>query len=194
MKFNIQWSNISTIAPKNYVCGYCGSDIASEKGFLTQSSGTNRGFIYVCHTCTCPSFFDSQGNQTPGSIYGESVTDIDDELVEKMYEEARNCMKVSAYTAAVLCCRKLLMHIAVSKGADEGKSFVYYVEYLSDNNYVPPGAKDWVDHIRAKGNEANHEIVIMKDEDAKDLISFCEMLLKLIYEFPANIKRKQNIT
>jgi hypothetical protein len=34
----------------------------------------------------------------------------------------------------------------------------------------------------------------MSEEDAKDLISFCEMLLKLIYEFPANIKRKQKKT
>ena len=39
-------------------------------------------------------------------------------------------------------------------------------------------------------HEANHEIVIMKEEDAHDLISFIEMLLKLIFEFPANIKKK----
>jgi hypothetical protein len=31
----------------------------------------------------------------------------------------------------------------------------------------------------------------MKKEDAEDLISFSEMLLKLVYEFPANIQRKR---
>jgi len=190
MKFNIKWNGISTISSKNYVCGYCGLDIASEKGFFTESQGHNLGFIYICHTCTCPTFFDSQGNQTPGSIFGEPVTDIDDELVEKMYEEARNCMKVSAYTAAVLCCRKLLMHIAISKGADAGKSFVFYVKYLSDNNYVPPGAKGWVDQIRTKGNEANHEIIVISKDDAEELISFSGMLLKIIFEFPAKIVKK----
>jgi hypothetical protein len=42
-----------------------------------------------------------------------------------------------------------------------------------------------VDQIRDSGNEANHEVVMMKREDAEHLISFCEMLLKIFYEFPA---------
>ncbi len=82
------------------------------------------------------------------------------------------------------------MHIAVAKSAKGGKNFIEYVEYLSDNNYIPPDAKSWVDHIRKKGNEANHEIVIMEKEDAKDLLDFVGMLLKIIYEFPANLKKK----
>lgn len=89
----------------------------------------------------------------------------------------------------MLCCRKLLMHIAVGKGADEGRNFVEYVEYLSSKGYVPPDAKNWVDHIRTKGNEANHQIVIMSEEAARDLMAFAEMLLKLVYEFPAASKK-----
>ncbi len=81
------------------------------------------------------------------------------------------------------------MHVAVSKGAKENKNFVDYVEFLSTKGYVPPDAKGWVDHIRTKGNEANHEIMIMSEEEAKDLISFAEMLLKLVYEFPAASKK-----
>ncbi|MCA0423195.1 MAG: DUF4145 domain-containing protein, partial [Proteobacteria bacterium] len=77
----------------------------------------------------------------------------------------------------------------VSKGADAGKNFVEYVEYLASKGYVPPDAKDWVDHIRTKGNEANHEIVVMSQEEAKDLLSFVEMLLKLVFEFPAASKK-----
>ncbi|MBK9304696.1 MAG: DUF4145 domain-containing protein [bacterium] len=65
-----------------------------------------------------------------------------------------------------------------------------YVQFLADNNYVPPDAKGWVDHIRKKGNEANHEITVMIREDAEDLLSFIEMLLKVIYEFPATIRKK----
>lgn len=85
------------------------------------------------------------------------------------------------------------MHIAVAKGAKDGLKFIEYVEYLSAQNYIPPDAKDWVDHIREKGNEANHEITIMTKQDAEDLIAFSEMLLKLIYEFPANVKKKRPI-
>ncbi len=81
------------------------------------------------------------------------------------------------------------MHIAVAKGAEEGKNFFEYVEYLSSKGYVPPDAKSWVDHIRTKGNEANHQIVIMSEEEARDLTAFVEMLLKLVYEFPATSKK-----
>jgi hypothetical protein len=108
--------------------------------------------------------------------------------VEALYQEARSCMKVNSYTSAVITCRKLLMHIAVEKGADKGKSFLEYVDYLSQKGYVPPDGKGWVDHIRTKGNEANHEIKIMSPPDAGDLISFAEMLLKFVYEFPAKMK------
>ena len=65
------------------------------------------------------------------------------------------------------------MHIAVQKGADSGKSFISYVEFLAENNYLPPNGKDWVDHIRKRGNEANHEIMIMKKEDAMELLVKC---------------------
>jgi hypothetical protein len=62
-----------------------------------------------------------------------------------------------------------------------------YVEHLAASGYVPPHGKGWVDHIRKKGNEANHEIVLMEKDDAQELISFVEMLLKFIYEFPSRI-------
>ncbi len=68
------------------------------------------------------------------------------------------------------------MRIAVSKGAEEKKPFIYDVEFFSKNNYIPPDAKIWVDHIREKGNEANHEINIMRPEDAKELIEFMKCL------------------
>jgi hypothetical protein len=95
----------------------------------------------------------------------------------------------SCYTAAVLICRKMLMNIAVQEKAKPGLRFIEYVEYLANNGYVPPNGKVWVDHIRKKGNEATHEIAIMKQEDAKDLLGFLEMLLRFIYEFPALIPK-----
>ena len=58
------------------------------------------------------------------------------------------------------------------------------MNYLADNHYVPPRAKSWVDKIRRRGNEANHEIVLMARADADELLSFSGMLLKLIYEYP----------
>jgi len=83
------------------------------------------------------------------------------------------------------------MHIAVEKGAEDNKTFIYYVEFLTEKGFTPPGSEDWVDIIRTKGNEANHEIKIMTEEEAKDLLIFLEMLLKLIYEFPSKVKKNK---
>ncbi len=76
------------------------------------------------------------------------------------------------------------MNIAVQEKAPEGLKFIEYVTYLSDHGYVPPNGKHWVDHIRKKGNEATHEIAVMAVNDAKELLTFTEMLLRFIYEFP----------
>jgi hypothetical protein len=192
--WTINWPQLGNQSSRRYTCGYCGSSLASERGWQAtnpQSRGP-AAWIYICHLCNNPTYFDPSGKQTPGSAFGDAVADIPDESVRTLYEEARNATAAGCHTAAVLACRKLLMHIAVAKGAEEGENFVSYVEYLAAKNYVPPDAREWVDQIRAKGNEANHQIVIMSKEDAEELISFSEMLLKLIYEFPAAVRRKSS--
>jgi hypothetical protein len=186
------WDSIQGLQSHSYTCGYCGTPIASERGWFARlgRNGPVGGSIYVCHQCSQPTFFAHSGRQTPGVAFGATVKDIPDKTVEQLYDEARRTTGAGANTAVVLCCRKLLMHIAVSKGAPPGDTFVNYVQFLADKNYIPPDAKEWVDHIRKKGNEANHEIVIMTKDDAEELLSFCEMLLKVIFEFPAAVKRK----
>jgi hypothetical protein len=89
-----------------------------------------------------------------------------------------------------MVARKILMHAAVEKGASAGESFLEYVDYLANKGFVPPDGKAWVDYIREKGNEANHEIMLMNKNDAETLISFTEMLLRFIYEFPRRVPQK----
>lgn len=179
----MNWKNESQIGSREFRCGFCGNIVATNMGFLNNVSN---GRIYPCPHCDSPSFFNLAGNQFPGIAPGNDVSHLPNEI-EAIYCEARRCVSVNAHTAAVLVCRKLLMHIAVQQKADPGQTFLYYVEYLVDNGYVPPNGKSWVDHIRKKGNEATHEIVLMTKEDAMDLLSFAEMLLKFIYEFPARV-------
>ena len=181
------WANTSKIPPKMYVCGYCGTTVTSADGYVEQQQNLR---IWIC-PCGCPTFFDNRGRQYPGYPFGNTISGISANEVRELYEEARRCTAAQAYTAAVLACRKLLMHIAVEKGTPTGKRFIEYVEYLSANHYVPPDGRGWVDYIRQKGNEATHEILLMKQEDAEDLVSFTEMLLKFVYEFPAKIRSTQ---
>ena len=92
-----------------------------------------------------------------------------------------------------MICRKILMNIAVDKGAKSGKGFYDYVEYLDQKNFIPPDGKEWVDYIRKRGNEANHEIQLMEAEDAQALIYFVEMLLRFIYQFPNMVPQASSV-
>ena len=125
-------------------------------------------------------------SQLPGVSPGQEVANIPNDVAQ-LYAEARVSIAANAYTAAVLACRKLLMNVAVSQGAAEGLSFVAYVEHLASSGYIPPNGRVWVDHIRKKGNEATHEIRLMDRAAAEELVTFAEMLLKFVYEFPARV-------
>lgn len=181
----IAWANNIAISGKSYVCGFCGALVGPSQGYTSKVSDGQVTAIYICPHCYKPTFFNGH-EQTPAPVYGDDVPRVPPK-VSSLYDEARRCMSVSAHTAAVLVCRKLLMHIAVEKNAPERKSFIEYVEYLYDKGYVPPDGKEWVDHIRKRGNEANHEIADVPREHAEDLISFSEMLLRFVYEFPGRI-------
>ena len=190
--YTYNWVKIQQIPAEEYRCGYCGNNVATDRGWHALSTYSNQlaATVSICPLCKKPTFIDEDGKCTPGTVFGNEVHDIPNVSVKNLYDEARKCAGQGCFTASVLSCRKLLMHIAVEKGATAGETFLSYVEYLSTNHYIPPDARSWVDHIRTKGNEANHEITIMVKEDAEELISFLEMLLKVIYEFPAIIKKK----
>jgi hypothetical protein len=147
---------------------------------------SGNGYVYVCHKCNKPTYI-SGSLQVPGATYGKKYDEQifnGDKLLFQLYEEARNNMKVMSFTSVGLCCRKLLMHIAVNCGAEENLKFIDYINYLDKNNYIPKNAKMWVDIIRDKGNEANHEIMLLDQEDAKKLLTFIEILISLIYDMP----------
>ena len=173
----------------SYRCGFCNDKVSSNRGYrvgeLSDGSGKQKGGIYICPNCQGPTFFPPYlSKQIPGISFGNSVKNVSEEL-NKLYEEARSSTSNNCHTAAVLVCRKILMNIAVDQGAKENLRFIEYVDYLSKNGFIPPNGKHWVDHIRKKGNEANHEITLMESKDSEELILFIEMLLKFIYEFPS---------
>ena len=179
----LYWQNAYKITSRNFLCGHCGNKVASNLGICSTDGNHS---LFICPECSCPTYINIYDEQTPGVVYGEEVKDVPEDLMS-LYNEARRCYSVNSYTTAVLACRKMLMHIGVEKGAKEGESFMYYVEYLVESGFVPPDGKGWVDHIRKTGNVANHQIILMKAPHAEDLISFVGMLLKFIYELPARL-------
>jgi len=181
-----EWDHTYLLERRKFKCGFCGESADTKVGFYAKGAPWA---IMVCSACTRPTFFEGD-KQCPAPLLGNDVSDVPPDISE-LYDEARGCTAVAAYTPAVLACRKLLMNIAVEKDAEEGKKFSEYVKYLADKGYIPPGSKGWVDHIRKKGNEATHEIKLMSKEDAQDLLTLIEMLLRLIFEFPAKVPKEQ---
>ncbi len=188
----IDWQHRQDIGSHSYQCSHCGKPLASDKGYsgVRQTPfGNKTEYICVCHFCHKPTYIDMDGKQYPGVAFGNSIDGIDDPSVKSLYEEARNCASVNAFTASAMACRKILMNIAVAKGAKENLKFVQYVQFLANNNFVPPDGKEWVAHIKDKGNDANHKIEIVSKEDGEELLYFTEMLLTFIYAVPARFKK-----
>jgi hypothetical protein len=188
----MNWQNAGTYTAVPFTCGFCDREVASVIGFFAVERGHGgrnivTGNIRICPRCDQPTYFHGK-QQVPDVAPGRAVSGAPED-VHGLYEEARRCVAASAPTSAVLTCRKLLMNIAVSQGAAEGESFLSYVSYLADKGYVPPNGKHWVDHIRKKGNEANHEIALMDKGNAIELLEFCEMLLKFVFEFPNRVPK-----
>ncbi|MBI4062355.1 hypothetical protein HY410_00375 [Candidatus Gottesmanbacteria bacterium] len=148
IKWN-RWYQLNDINPKEYICGHCGNQVGSNKGYWHQD---NHGYIYICSTCGMPTYMYSN-IQIPGPISGRNINHLP-ENVDTIYKEMREDIKNSAYTSAVLLGRKLIMHLAVDvAGAEEGKTFVNYVEHLKGSGYIPPNGDKALEFMRKIGNE-----------------------------------------
>jgi len=186
-----KWQSVDKKEPKQYKCDHCGNIVGSNLGYESYDTNTAKkkivGIIYICSVCGKPTYFDEYEVQIPACKFGSEVENLPDDI-NRLYNEARACIGVGAYTASVLACRKLLMNVAVNKGASENQSFKQYVEYLDKEGYIAKGWKNWVDHIRDKGNDATHEIPALTQKDAEKLVTFAQMLLQTMFEFPGKIK------
>ena len=191
------WHGTSANDPLDWVCGYFGNVVGGNSGYHRDTymdcPPFDRSCIYICPRCERPTaFIVSNGGrveQVPGPMEGAAIQGLP-ETVSALYDEIRKCVQAGAYTSAVLSSRKMLMHIAVDNGAAEGMTFAQYVGYLNDAHYIPPNGAEWVDEVRRRSNEQNHEIVLASREDSMQLLDFIEMLLRFCYEFPSRVRRK----
>lgn len=193
-----EWQGVVTRWGITYTCGYCDSYVSSNVGFFSVGEVHQQPDRHPCEIRLCPGckhptafFWEMEGDEPDWQVpTGQSSDDLDElqeyvpEEVVGLYGEALRSMEADAPTAAVLACRKILMHVAVDKGANEGTTFIAYVKHLAEQGWLPPDGQRWVDHIREKSNEANHKIVIMDEDEAERLCKFVGMLLRFVYVMP----------
>lgn len=168
----------------SYTCGHCGRKVAGAVvAYIKFQEPTGRVIFNKWLLCTNCSYGSVSINNEifPGSPFGPQLQGLPSEVKES-YQEARRCIEVNAYTAAELICRKILMHIAVEKGAKEGDSFATYITYLESSGYVTPPMKKWVDLIRQHGNHSTHKLEAPEKHRAESTVMFTAELLRLTYE------------
>jgi hypothetical protein len=100
-------------------------------------------------------------------------------------------MSVAAHNAAIMLCRKLLLHLGIRAGlpakdkSNRSPSFERAIKHLVDEGCVRKMMQPWVDQIRKVGNEANHELPQVTSEQAEMVARFTQQLLMMTYEYPS---------
>lgn len=183
------WVSPDPVRSRSYQCGYCDQRVGSDQGFRIDRRGDGQvGGIYLCPSCSGPTFFAPDGRQFPRASAGHTVEHVPRAL-NQLYEEARSAVSYQCYTGAVLLCQEILRHVAISRGADPEASFFDCVIYLDENGYLPPDGTHWVNHIGQQNRDTGRQIRVREAEDAEDLLRFTEMMLRFNYEFPSLIAR-----
>ena|SRR3989304_10448655 len=166
-----------------FTCGHC--DTLISGAVLASYTYEMYGISNTINWLICPNCLNgsvqSKGILFPSPAFGPSLQGLPKEIKEA-YDESRRCMQANAFTAAELICRKILMHVAVEKGATEGDSFGSYLSFLENKGYVTPPMKKWVDLIRQHGNKATHKLESPSRERAESTVMFTAELLRLVYE------------
>jgi hypothetical protein len=159
-----------------YQCGHCDAKVSGA----VVAYHENIKWV-LCPNCGNGSVLDYNGNIHPGVAFGPHIAGLPNDINEA-YEEARRSMSASAFTGSELICRKILMYVAVEKGAKEGESFTFYLDHLEKEGYITPPMKAWVDLIRKHGNIAAHILEKPNQNRAESTLMFTAELLRIVYE------------
>jgi len=165
-----------------YRCGHCDSPASGAVlAYALDENGKPAVRWLQCPTCHKGSVWLADGSVFPGIPFGPRIEGLPPE-VEAAYEEARRCMAANCFTAGEGMCRKILMHVAVEKGAKERDTFSAYIDHLAGAGYVTPPMKEWVKLIKDHGNRAQHRVEPPTPERAQGTLLFTAQLLRSVYE------------
>jgi len=176
------WGDIPNQNPKSFICWNCNNKVASEKAYASYLPPHDRSYIFICPHCNAPNIYDDESNPVILPLPGKEIKKLP-ELIEKNYDEIRKCMQAGCFNAAIMMMRKMIMNIAVEEGAEEGKTFTEYIDFLCSEGIVPKKSRSKADSVRELGNSANHEIENRSLNEAENCFEFIELLLKVNYEF-----------
>ena len=160
-----------------YVCGHCGTTVT---GWIVSQTGDKyqRRWL-LCPHCGRGSVQNDDTILPPPQTFG-NIDGLPDGI-DGLYDEARASFGAQAYTGCEMLCRKILMNVAVNKGAEKNKRFVEYVDYLDSHGYITPSLKDMATIVKDNGNDAAHEVDPPDRERAEYTLEFTRSMLYIVY-------------
>ena len=159
-----------------------------------QGERNDLWWIGVCNYCRKPVLVLNEGD----TVYPHELPAPTDEripdAIRNDIDEAKSCLNVSAWRAAVVMARRAIQTAAIEKGAPAGSKLVDQINHLASNGIITQEIKNWADVVRWVGNDGAHPGgVAVSQEDAEDILNLAEQLMNVIYVTPAlAAARKQN--
>jgi hypothetical protein len=71
---SIDWNNVATVVPKQYVCGYCNTLVGPNQGYSGRANEPGRTVavtVFICSSCNRPTF--AGGTATAGQTASGSI-------------------------------------------------------------------------------------------------------------------------
>ncbi len=187
-----KWEPIN-LSSKSYLCGHCGVTVAPSVGFMCRQHPTlavphlDIAFIYICINCHRPTLEMPGESLSPAPKPGTDIAHLPP-TVQKLYNEIRSSMQVGAFTGAVALCRTMIAHVSHEKlGTPTTVSFKAHLDALYASDHLAIGQKIWIDKIRTTANKGIHNLEIISSSEAAAIFDFTQMLLTLLYSFPATL-------
>ncbi|MGE5292526.1 MAG: DUF4145 domain-containing protein [Micromonosporaceae bacterium] len=103
------------------------------------------------------------------------------EPLRKIYEEARACIRVKAYTSAAVMSGRALEGICDLHGV-KGATLQNRLAKMRDEGLIDGRLWEWAEVLRAVRNSAAHfRVESIAKQDAEDVVAFTEALLDYLY-------------
>ncbi len=169
---------------------------------LVQASGSQdlplyhhvnggRWWMGKCNACSMPMLVKNDGRlilPTP------QPAPVDSNIPEPMQSdllEAKQCIAVGAWNAAVVMGRRALQCACVERGAPSGQLHAQ-IKWLDENRKITTEQRQWADAARWVGNHGAHDtepnlaegrpvITDVSETDAADTVDLVEHLFETLY-------------
>lgn len=157
--------------------------------------GSGSWWLGKCNACKQPLLVKDHGSTVYPAPQPAPVSEHVPEPMRGDLLEAKRCLGVSAWNAAVVMARRALQTAAVQQGAPKGKKLWQQIADLDDRRIITPAQRKIADAARWVGNHGAHDtepdvasgavvITEVTEEDAKDTVQFVEHLFETIYVAP----------